>query len=147
MQNAFQKRTQITTKYYFHSYFDGESKLFNIGRSLFLFITNNSDLLNIKGNHHLQLKVEMITLQHLGFPLPSYDGSKSIEYDWTPPISDINSQVEWIDWLKKNQPDIVKYKQQHSISKNRDKLINLFGSDLYSEVIQKEREEKLNSLL
>lgn len=138
------KRVNISRKYFFHSYFNGESKLLNAGRKIFDVITKMD--LDVKNNQHLLIQMEMKTVSG-GMQLPSFDGSRIIEYDWTPPVSDIDSKQEWFEWLKQNQPSISRYTEDYSVINNRSKLIDKFGSDILGEWIQKERSEKLEKIL
>ena len=138
------KRVMISRKYFFHSYFNGESKLLNAGKRIFDVITQMD--LDVKNNQHLLIKMEMKSVSN-GMQLPSFDESSVIEYDWTPPVSDINCKQEWFDWIDKNQPDISRYTKDYSLMNNRSELIDKFGSDILGEWIQKERSEKLEKIL
>ncbi len=136
----------ITKKHFLHGYTNGESKLFGVGRKIFDILKNTN--LNVSDNTHLLVKEKDVILG--GHDFKSYDDSTTICYDWTPPALDISSKTEWFEWLKNNQPeDIISYatKNGRYVRNNIDKLNSIFGADMVSEVIQEEREGKLNLIL
>ena len=137
-------RVLIVRKYFFHSYFNGESKLLSVGKKLFDVVTQMN--LDVKNNQHLLIQMEMKSVSN-GMQLPAFDGSRIIEYDWTLPVSDVDSKQEWFEWLKQNQPSISRYTEDYSVFNNRSELIDKFGSDIVGEWIQKERSEKLEKIL
>ena len=100
--------------------------------------------LDVSDNQHLLIDEEMKE-NHFGPTLPSYDKSRIIECDWNPPVSNIDSKEEWVEWIKSNQPDLSRY--NNGLMNNRSEMIDKFGSDLYAEVIQNERSEKLEKIL
>ena len=142
----FSSNINYTTKTMFHAYIDGKSVLICIGRKILNLISENKTLFDIRCNDHLFIVKEMKSV-HSSMKLPSYDNTYIISDDWSVPVSDINSKEEWSEYLNNNQPDIDSYVDKYSISKNRDVLIKLFGGDLLSEIIQKERNEKLEEIL
>lgn len=140
------KNIQITKKTMFHVYIGGESKLIVVGRRIIDVVSKNrSTLFDLRCNDHLLISKKMVNVS-AGMVLPSYDGTSVISSHWNVPVDDINSKEEWIEYLRNNQPSTEVY-DGRSISKNRDGLIELFGVDLLSEVIQGERNKKLNEIL
>lgn len=131
-------RVNVYKRYYSHCYSNGESKVLTIGRSMLDIIHN---ALDIRSNKHLLIRKEIV------HAFPSFDKSTVIDHDWTPPVSNINSEIEWLEWLKNNQPDIRGHFSSGSIENNIPKIVERFGSNLVSELIQKERDEKLEKLL
>ena len=130
-----------------HAYINGESKLISIGKRLIDIMSDNrSTLFDLRCNDHLHIVKEMVSI-HSGMSLPNYDKSYVISKDWNVPVTNIDSQEEWIEYLRDNQPDTSLYTNNHSISKNREGLIELFGGDLLSEIIKNERDDKLNEIL
>lgn len=144
--NEDYKRINITRKTMLHAYINGKSKLIGVGRQIIDLIgENRSTLFDLRCDQHLIISKEMVEVNHQGLVLPSFDNSYVMRKDWNAPVTDINSKEEWIEYLRNNQPETKNY--NYSISKHRDKLVELFGADLLSEVIQIERNEKLDEIL
>lgn len=142
------KPVNITRKTMFHVYINGESKLVGLGRKMVdLMAKNKATLFDLRCNDHILVDKEMVTVNHSGMILPSYDKSSVISRDWTAPVTDINSKEEWFEYLRNNQPNTDPYGSKYNIFNNREALIELFGGDLLSEVIINERNEKLDEIL
>jgi len=60
-------------------------------------------------------------------------------------VDDLNSQEEWISFLKNNQPDFETYLKERDMNNKRNEMKQIFG-DLMSEVISEDRNNKLNKL-
>ncbi len=144
--DGYNKNNNIATRTMFHVYIGGESVLIAVGRKILDIVSENKTLFDIRSNDHLFIVKELVTVPN-GMKLPSYDKTHIITSEWDAPVTDIDSKEEWLEYLNNNQPDIESYVDRYSISKNRENLIKLFGSDLLSEIIQKERNEKLEEIL
>ena len=78
---------------------------------------------------------------------PSFDKSYVCEKSWTPPVNDINSQDEWVSYIKSNGPDFDNYLEKNSIFAHKQLLIDYLGKDMLSELIADDRQKKLVDLL
>ena len=130
----------ISTRYYMNILVDGEIRLLHVGRTLFNLISSNLELLDIKSDYQLNIVKE----EKMGYPI--YDKSSVIKSHWTPPV-DINSEKEWLDWIKSNQPDLTSYVNKNSMFVHKQLLINHLGKDMLSELISDDRQKKLNQLI
>jgi hypothetical protein len=81
-----------------------------------------------------------------GQVFPSFDKSYVSEKSWTPPVSDINSEVEWLSYIKSNQPDFDNHLEKSSIFNHKQLLINHLGKDMLAEIISDDRQKKLEGL-
>ena len=134
----------ISTKYAMNIYIDGEIRILNVGRTLFQIITDNPNLLDIRGNH--QLFVVKKEVSGGGQVFPSFDHSYVSEKSWTPPVVDINSKEEWYSYIKSNQPDFDTHIEKNNIFSQKQLLVNLLGTDMLAELISDDREKKLDKL-
>lgn len=121
---------------------NGEIKVVSFGTQIMKIITENPQLLELRSNWHLNIKVELVHQVNI----PSFDKSHPVEAGWFCPVDDLNSKEEWLIFLKKNQPDLQSYLKERDIYSRKNELIQIFGSDLISEIISKERNEKLDKL-
>lgn len=135
----------ITTRYAMNIYIDGEIRILNVGRKLFQIITDNKNLWGIKGNQHIFV-VKKDIIAGNGHVFPSYDKSYVLEKDWTPPVSDINSEEEWLSYIKSNQPDFDTHIEKNNIFNHKQLLIDYLGKDMLSELISDDRQKKLEGL-
>ena len=135
----------ITTRYAMNIYIDGEIRILNVGRKLFQIITDNKKLWDIKGNHHIFVVKKDISAGN-GHVFPSYDKTYVLEKDWTPPVSDINSEEEWLSYIKSNQPDFDTHIEKNNIFNHKQLLIDYLGKDMLSELISDDRQKKLEGL-
>ena len=139
---SLSKRTML------HVYVNGESKLIGVGRKIVDLVTENkSTLFDLRCNDHILVSKDMVKVNYQGLILPSYDNCSVITKDWNAPVTDINSKEEWFEYLINNQPEPNPYDSKYDILNQRDALIDLFGSDLLSEVIKTERNKKLETIL
>jgi hypothetical protein len=134
----------ISTKYAMNIYIDGEIRILNVGRTLFQIITDNPNLLDIRGNH--QLFVVKKEVSGGGQVFPSFDHSYVSEKSWTPPVVDINSKEEWYSYIKSNQPDFDTHIEKNNIFSQKQLLVNLLGTDRLAELISDDRQKKLDKL-
>jgi hypothetical protein len=135
----------ISTKYAMNIYIDGEIRILNVGRTLFQIITDNPNLLDIRGNHQLFVVKKEVSAGG-GQVFPSFDHSYVSEKSWTPPVVDINSKEEWYSYIKSNQPDFDTHLERNNIFVNKQLLISYLGKDMLSELISDDREKKLDKL-
>ena len=77
---------------------------------------------------------------------PVYDKSSVIEADWFCPVSDLDNQQEWMEFIKNNSPDLDTFFKQKDIKYHLKELSEVFGGDVISEIISSDRNEKLNQL-
>ena len=135
----------ISTKYAMNIYIDGEIRILNVGRTLFQMITNNPKLWDIKGNHQLFIVKGEVKAGSQVFP--SFDHSHVSEKSWTPPVSDINSEEEWLSYIKSNQPDFDTHLEKSNIFVHKQLLINHLGKDMLGEIISDDRQKKIDEIL
>ena len=145
MQSKSSINLPITTRYAMNIYIDGEIRILNVGRKLFLMITNNPKLWNIKGNQQIFVVMSEVSVGG-GQVFPSFDKSYVSEKSWTPPVSDINSEEEWLSYIKSNQPDFDTHLEKNSIFNHKQLLIDYLGKDMLSELISDDRQKKLEGL-
>lgn len=133
------KATRVT-KYYLNTLNTrGEIKVIAVGRTLLNIITENSQLMDLKSNWHLNIKMSVKN------SYPIFDKSHPIEAEWNCPV-DINSGDQWMDFITENQPDLESYFKQNDIYSKRSELINHFGSDVIGNIIGEDRNKKLDKL-
>lgn len=135
----------ISTKYAMNIYIDGEIRILNVGRTLFQIITDNPNLLDIRGNHQLFVVKKEVSGGG-GQVFPSFDHSYVSEKSWTPPVVDINSKEEWYSYIKSNQPDFDTHLERNNIFVHKQLLISHLGKDMLGELISDDREKKLDKL-
>jgi len=135
----------ISTKYAMNIYIDGEIRILNVGRTLFQIITDNPNLLDIRGNHQLFVVKKEVSAGG-GQVFPSFDDSYVSEKSWTPPVVDINSKEEWYSYIKSNQPDFDTHIEKNNIFSQKQLLVNLLETDMLAELISDDRQKKLDKL-
>jgi hypothetical protein len=145
MQSKSSINLPITTRYAMNIYIDGEIRVLNVGRKLFQIITDNPNLWDIKGNHQIFISMKEVSAGG-GQVFPSFDKSYVSEKSWTPPVSDINSEVEWLSYIKSNQPDFDNHLEKSNIFNHKQLLINHLGKDMLGELIADDRQKKLEGL-
>lgn len=136
----------VGTKYGMNIYIDGEIRILNVSKTLFELIINNPKLWDIRGNHQLFVVKKDISAGN-GHVFPSFDKSYISEKSWTPPVTDINSEVEWLSYIKSNQPDFDSYIENNNIFNHKQLLIDYLGKDMLGELISEDRQRKLNQLV
>ena len=119
---------------------DNEIRMLHVGRTLFNLISSNLELLDIKSDYQLNIVKEEV----MGFPV--YDKSRVIKRHWTSAV-DINSEEEWLNWIKFNQPDLTNHVNNNSIFVHKQLLIEYLGKDMLGELISDDRQKKLNQLV
>ena len=130
----------ISTRYYMNILVGNEIRLLHVGRTIFNLISSNPELLDIKSDYQLNIVKE----EKMGYPI--YDKSSVIKSHWTPPV-DINSESQWLNWIKSNQPDLTSYVNENSMFVHKQLLINHLGKDMLGELISEDRQKKLNQLV
>ena len=139
-------KLQIATRHGMNIYIDGEIRILNVSKTLFEMITNNPNLLDIRGNHQLFVVKKEVSVGG-GQVFPSFDKSYVSEKNWTPPVNDMNSQDEWLSYIKSNQPDFNTHIEKNSIFNHKQLLIDYLGKDILGELIADDRQKKLVDLL
>ena len=133
-------RIPVSSRYYMNIFIDGEIRILNVGRTLFKLIGDNPELMQLKSDSHLVIVKD----EKSGFPI--FDNSYVIKKDWRPPVDDIDSGEEWINWIKKNQPDLKQHINDNSLFIHKQLLINNLGKDMLAELISDDRQKKLEKL-
>jgi hypothetical protein len=134
--NCGNPKATVSTKYYLNILTaKGEIKVIAVGRSFIDVINNNKQLLDLKSNWQLLIKIENSAWSH-----------RPVEAGWICPVEDLNSVEQWKSFIVNNQPDLETYFKQNDIWSKRDQLSNYFGSDIIGQIISEKRGEKLNEL-
>ena len=138
--NSGNPKATRTTRYYFNTLTTkGEIKVIQVGRTLMEIIINNKQLMDLRSNCQLNIKMEVKN------SYPIFDKSHPIEADWNCPV-DMNSSEQWMEFITNNQPDLESYFKQNDIYSKRSELINYFGSDIIGQIIGEDRNKKLDKL-
>lgn len=96
----------------------------------------------------LKVKIEIKDTYNVGRPLTSFDKCEVIEKEWNKPNIDINSEKEWFEWIRKNQPFYIEdYYEKLNVFNNIDILKKEGLSDYIYEIIAENRENKINKVL
>ena len=136
----------VTTKYAMNIYIDGDIRILNVGKTLFQIIIDNPKLWDIRGNHQIFVVKKEVSAGG-GQVFPDWKSSYVSEKSWTPPVNDINSQDEWVSYIKSNGPDFDNHLQKSNIFNHKQLLINHLGKDMLGELIADDRQKKLVDLL
>jgi hypothetical protein len=139
-RNDGDKKLTVQIRYAYNIYIRGEIKIMNVSRTIQDIITNNTEVLDIRSNKHLNIVGEMKS----GFP--SWEKSYIKDHNWTPPISDINSKEEWYSFIKTNQPDFDNHIESNNIFVHKEKLVKYLGKDMLGDLISDDRQKKLDKL-
>jgi len=143
-KNTSRNDIQLAKRHFFCVYVDGKVKFISVGAKLMDIITAY-DKFDIKDDNHLLIKIDMKTTGTI--MLPSYDNSKIIKKTWVKPF-DINNQEDCLEWIRNNQPGYLEdFLERNSLMNNIPSVKKAFGSDLLSEIIQEDRDKKLEKLL
>jgi hypothetical protein len=138
--NSGNPKATRTTRYYFNTLTTkGEIIVIQVGRTLMEIIINNKQLMDLRSNCQLNIKMEVKN------SYPIFDKSHPIEADWNCPV-DMNSGEQWMEFITNNQPDLESYFKQNDIYSKRSELINYFGSDIIGQIIGEDRNKKLDKL-
>lgn len=147
---------QVITGYYFNIYIDGEVRIMTVSKTLYEKIISDKNLLQLKDNYHLHIVKERVTGEdalggYQGYS--NYGKSFTEQIDWNPPVNDIESKEEWIDFIKSNTFDhgatksmYDTYIENNNIFNKKQELIDHLGIDLLSNIIIDDRDKKLNKL-
>ena len=130
----------VSTRYFMNILIDGEIRVLNVGRTLYTLICNNPQVCNLSLDYHLNIVKE----EKQGFPI--FDKSSVIKHQWSQPVSDINSEEEWLSYIKSNQPDFDTHIEKNNIFNHKQLLIDHLGKDLLGELISEDRQKKLEGL-
>jgi hypothetical protein len=155
------KPIPVTTRHYFNIYIDGEVRIMNVTKTLFEKIVLNVNLLQLKDNYHLHIVKEDVSgiaiagsTHHPPFGYFDFNKSFVEQVDWTPPVNDIDSGEEWINYIKSKTFDdghtksmYDTYIENNNIFNKKQELIDHIGTDLLSDIIVDDREKKLNMLI
>ena len=133
-------------KYFLCIYHNNEIKYTSVGKKIMekLMMDYKFDPRN---NLQLSVKIEMINNTQIGF-LPSFYKSEIIEKDWIKPNIDIDSQTDWFDWLKNNQPFYIEDRiEKNNVFNNIEVLKKEGLNDYIAEIISEDRDKKLEKIL
>jgi hypothetical protein len=138
--NSVGRKASKTTRYYFNTLTTkGEIKVIAVGRTLMQIIIDNNQLMDLKSNWHLNIKMSVKN------SYPIFNKTHPIEAGWNCPV-DINSGSQWMEFITKNQPDLETYFKKNDIYSKRSELTDYFGSDIIGQIIGEERNKKLDKL-
>jgi hypothetical protein len=76
----------------------------------------------------------------------SFDKSIVVKSNWILPVSNINSEEEWLNWIKDNQPNFTKHLNNNSLFVHKKLLTDYLGKDMLSDLISEDRQKKLEKL-
>ena len=106
----------------------------------------NSYLFDPRNNDHLKINIELKGT-YIGH-LPSFDNSEVIQHQWDKPNINIDSQKDWLDWLKQNQPFFLEdYVESRNVFNNIDTLRQEGLTDYIYQIIADSREKKINEVM
>jgi hypothetical protein len=126
-------------------YHEGQIKFTAVGKTLRDKLINSYKF-DPRNNYQLKVNIEMIS-SHVG-PLPSFDNCEVIQHQWDKPNIDIDSQKDWLDWLKTNQPFFIEdYVESRSVFNNIDTLKQEGLTDYIYQIIADSREKKINEIM
>ena len=135
----------LTTRTFICIYHENQIKFSVIGKTITDLLMKDYKF-DPRNNLHLKVKIDSIN-SHIG-TIPGYDKSVIIEKDWDKPINDINSQHEWLDFIRQNQPFYVEdYLSDRNIFRNIESLKKEFDDDCLSDIIKENRDLQLNKIL
>lgn len=128
-------------------YHEGEIKFTLVGKTI-KDILLKSYKFDPRNDYQLKVKIEIKDTHSVGQPLPSFDKCEVIEKEWNKPNIDINSEKEWFEWIRKNQPFYIEdYYEKLNVFNNIDILKKEGLSDYIYEIIAENRENKINKVL
>lgn len=131
---------KYTKVYFICVYINNEIKYVKVGRKLCEKLQYYK--FDPRNNLHLSINIEMVDV------FPSYDKSTIVEKDWDRPDIDINSQSEWINFIKNNHQGYIEdYLEKYNVYNNMDALKESGLTDAISELVIENRENKLNKIL
>lgn len=140
-------RSLRSIRHFYCIYINNKIEVIIVGNQLKKVI-DSIETLDIRDNKHIQVSIEPIHVPN-GDIYSNYDKSIVIDKNWEKPINDINNQVEWKNWIKKNQPGFIEdYIEERNIINNLNFLRNNFiNNPFLSSIISSERNKKLNKIL
>ena len=137
---SYSKKLNVSNRYAMNIYIDGEIRVMNIGRTIYQLLIDKKEALDIKSDYHLYINMEMKS----GFPC--FDKSYVKEHSWIPPVSNINSGEEWIEYIRSNQPDFSGHVENNNIFKHKKIITDYIGTDMLGELISDDRQKKLDMI-
>lgn len=133
-----------TKKYFLCIYHNNEIKYTSVGKKIMEKLMKDYKF-DPRNNLQLSVKIEMINNTR---PLPSFDKSEIIEKGWIKPNINIDSQTDWFDWLKNNQPFYIEDRiEKNNVFNNIEVLKKEGLSDYITEIISEDRDKKLEKIL
>ena len=131
-------------RYFLCIYHNNEIKYTSVGKKIMEKLMKDYKF-DPRNNLQLSVKIEMINNTR---PLPSFDKSEIIEKGWIKPNINIDSQTDWFDWLKNNQPFYIEDRiEKNNVFNNIEVLKKEGLSDYITEIISEDRDKKLEKIL
>lgn len=126
-------------------YHEGEIKFTAVGKTIKDKLINSYQF-DPRNNDHLKINIKMIG-SYIGH-LPSFDNCEVIQQQWDKPNIDIDSQKDWLEWIKLNQPFFIEdYLESRNVFNNIDHLKEQGLTDYIYQIIAHSREKKINELM
>lgn len=131
----------ISQRHFVNFYENGKIDVLSFPTGLMRILNEDTSFIDIRSNKHI-----LISKTNVG-GFVDYSNSKIWDKKWTPPVLDINSEKEWIYYLKNNKTDIDTHINNNSIFKRKDILIDVYGKDFLADIISKDRDNKIDEIL
>lgn len=126
-------------------YHEGEIKFTAVGKTIKDKLINSYQF-DPRNNDHLKINIKMIG-SYIGH-LPSFDNCEVIQQQWDKPNIDIDSQKDWLEWIKLNQPFFIEdYVESRSVFNNIDHLKQEGLTDYIYQIIADSRDKKINEVM
>jgi hypothetical protein len=131
-------------KYFISAYINNKIEFIHIGKQIKQKLSEYK--FDPRNNSHLSVSIEEVIIG--ANLLPNYDKSCIVIKEWDKPKIDVDSGIEWYNWLKNNQPFYMEdYFEKYSISNNIGIIKDSGLTEIIAEIITDNRENKLNKIL
>ncbi len=126
-------------------YHEGQIKFTLVGKTIKDKLINSYQF-DPRNNDHLKINIKLIG-SYIGH-LPSFDNCEVIQHQWDKPNINIDSQKDWLEWIKVNQPFFIEdYVESRSVFNNIDHLKQEGLTDYIYQIIADSREKKINEVM
>jgi hypothetical protein len=126
-------------------YHEGQIKFTLVGKTIKDKLINSYQF-DPRNNDHLKINIKFIG-SYIGH-LPSFDNCEVIQHQWDKPNINIDSQKDWLEWIKVNQPFFIEdYVESRSVFNNIDHLKQEGLTDYIYQIIADSREKKINEVM
>jgi hypothetical protein len=145
-EGAYQSASESqNTKIALCIYHEGQIKFTAVGKTIKDKLINSYQF-DPRNNDHLKINIKLIG-SYIGH-LPSFDNCEVIQHQWDKPNIDIDSQKDWLEWIKVNQPFFIEdYVESRSVFNNIDHLKQEGLTDYIYQIIADSREKKINEVM